>query len=131
MTQINQPVSPFVQNFSSVESIVEDYSDYNYGEDRNTKTYTDREKIENDLRGATIHLAWYGYGDYSGDSFVLYEKDWKLYEVNGGHCSCSGLEGQWKPEETSIEALRMRKISGDYKGATEAQKILDAFLATR
>jgi hypothetical protein len=57
------------------------------------------------LDGAEVLLAWYEYEDYSGDAFVLYEKDGKLYEVNGSHCSCDGLEDQWDPEETTWEAL--------------------------
>jgi hypothetical protein len=28
--------------------------------------------------------------------------------VNGSHCSCHGLEGQWEPEETSMKALEHR-----------------------
>lgn len=55
---------------------------------------------------AEILLAWYGYGDYSGSSFVLYRQGGTLYEVNGSHCSCYGLEGQWEPEETTVAALR-------------------------
>lgn len=59
-----------------------------------------------------ILLASYTYEDYSGDAFVLYEKDGKLFEVHGGHCSCYGLEGQWEPEETTVEALRHRLEKG-------------------
>lgn len=59
-----------------------------------------------------ILLAIYEYGNYEGSAFVLYEQDGKLYEVNGGHCSCNGLEGQWDPEETTWEALAMRQFYG-------------------
>jgi len=59
-----------------------------------------------------ILLAWYGYGDYDGSAFVLFERGGKLYEVNGGHCSCNGLEGQWTPEETTAEALVHRIKKG-------------------
>ena len=55
--------------------------------------------------GENILFAWYGSGDYCGDAFVLFEQDGRLYEVHGGHCSCYGLEDQWSPEETSVEAL--------------------------
>jgi hypothetical protein len=76
------------------------------------------------LEGAHVLLASYTYEDYSGKAFVLYRRDGKLYEVNGGHCSCYGLrdqsyyeegEGktQWEPEETSKEALEKR-IDNDY-----------------
>ena len=60
---------------------------------------------EDSLEGAIVYGAWYEYEDYSGNSFVLFEKDGKLWEVNGSHCSCNGLEGQWSPEETTWEVL--------------------------
>jgi len=65
------------------------------------------------LVGVEIILASYTYEDYSGDAFVLFRKDGQLFEVNGDHCSCYGLEGQWEPEETSVEALRHR-LTGDF-----------------
>lgn len=75
-----------------------------------------------------ILLAWYGYGSYCGDSFVLYRQSGKLYEVNGSHCSCYGLEGQWDPEETTVAALRMRKIDPDCGEWDKAQKQLTEVL---
>jgi len=68
-----------------------------------------------------IILATYGTDNWSGDAFVLFRKDGKLYEVNGGHCSCYGLnessysgdtDTQWRPEETSIESIKVRLNSG-------------------
>jgi hypothetical protein len=57
-----------------------------------------------------ILFAWYDRADYSGAALVVFERDGKLYQVNGGHCSCYGLEGQWEPEETSAEVLGMRAV---------------------
>ena len=62
------------------------------------------------LEGIEILYAWYEYESYSGSAFVLFRKDDKLYEVNGSHCSCYGLEDQWDPEETNVEALLKRKF---------------------
>ena len=76
------------------------------------------------LKGAKVFLAWYGYGSYCGASLVVFEREGKLYEVNGSHCSCYGLEGQWQPEETSWEALDMRHIAGEEDGSSEAQDCL-------
>lgn len=59
-----------------------------------------------------ILFASYGEDNYSGDAFVLFEQDGKLFEVNAGHCSCHGLEGQFNPEETSLESLKYRLIEG-------------------
>lgn len=67
----------------------------------------DRSKIE-------ILFASYTYENYSGDAFVIAEKDGKLYEVNAGHCSCYGLEGQFELEETSIEAIEHYIKKGNF-----------------
>lgn len=64
------------------------------------------------LDGCNILLASYEYECYEGDAFVLYEKEGKLFEVNGSHCSCYELEGQWKPEETTKEAILKRINDG-------------------
>ena len=73
---------------------------------------------EDELKNCKVLLAWYGYGDYDGSAFVLFEKNGQLYEVNGGHCSCYGLEGQFEPEETTVEALRHR-IQEGYLGQSD------------
>lgn len=52
----------------------------------------------------------YEVESYEGSAFVLFEKGGKLYEVNGSHCSCYGLEDQWEPTETTWKALAMRKF---------------------
>lgn len=67
---------------------------------------------DEEMEGVKILLAWYEYANYEGSAFVLFERDGKLYEVNGGHCSCYGLEGQWDPEETNVDVLRHRMKSG-------------------
>lgn len=86
-----------------------------------------------ELKDVSILMAWYGDGDYSGSAFVLYEKDGQLYEVHGSHCSCYGLEDQWEPEETSVEALAHvltdgYMISDSYDYAEEARKALGRVL---
>jgi len=68
---------------------------------------------DDSLKDAFIILAWYGYGDYDGSAFVLFERGGKLYEVNGGHCSCYGLEECWEPEETDAKALIHRIDNGN------------------
>lgn len=87
------------------------------------------------IAGATIIIASYTYEDYSGSAFVLFQKEGKLFEVHGSHCSCYGLsEGdysggattQWQPEETSAEAVRHRLTIGTWG---EEDKIKDAILA--
>jgi len=67
---------------------------------------------DSDLDGVEIIFADYTYGDYEGDATVIFSKNKKLYEVNGYHCSCYGLEGQWDPEEVSLEEIKHRTEKG-------------------
>lgn len=61
-----------------------------------------------------ILFATYTYEEYSGEAFVLFERKGKLYEVNGSHCSCYGLEGQWSPEEVNLKELYNRVTGGSF-----------------
>lgn len=67
----------------------------------------DDEKAEA-LAGAQIIFHDYWSGGYDGEAMTIYLLGGRLYECHGAHCSCYGLEGQWEPEETSIEALQIR-----------------------
>lgn len=77
-----------------------------------------------------ILLAYYNYEDYSGSAFVLFRQNGKLYEVNGGHCSCYGLEDQWHPEEVTLDALKFRINNGSLgmDGWTETSIFRDELL---
>lgn len=72
--------------------------------------------INNKYLEVNILFASYTSGNYAGSAFVLFEKGGKLYEVNGVHYSCSGLEGKWEPEETSWEAIKLREFNAMYDG---------------
>lgn len=61
-----------------------------------------------------ILFASYNQANYSGDAWVLFEEDGELYEVNGSHCSCYGLEGQWEPEIVTLEELEYRLTNGSF-----------------
>lgn len=53
-------------------------------------------------------LIWasYTYEGYEGDANVLWRnEDGTFGYVNGSHCSCYGLEGQWNVEEYTKETL--------------------------
>lgn len=75
-------------------------------------------QLRDELRGVRVLLAYESVGSWGCDSqsFFLIERDGKLYENHGGHCSCYGFEGQWEPEETEIEALLRRNFSYDMGG---------------
>jgi len=68
---------------------------------------------KNDL--ITIY-AQYNYEDYSGGAFLLFwhKKSNRIFEVNGSHCSCYGLEGQFTLEPTKLRSVVMRESSGRY-----------------
>lgn len=77
--------------------------------------WDNKEHLERDFeitldQDIEILFAKYTYGNYNGEALVVYRQGDKLFEVNGYHCSCKGLEGQWEPEETSIEALAKRNV---------------------
>ena len=90
----------FLNNWNSLEEMKADF----WGNDSN--------KYNGELAGVKVILASYGTPSYEGYAFVLFERDGKLFEVAGSHCSCYGLEGQWKPEEITVEALRHRLNNG-------------------
>ena len=61
------------------------------------------------IEDVTVLYAIYDTPAYEGWAFVVFAKDGKLYEVTGSHCSCYGLEDQWEPTLTSVDALLMRE----------------------
>jgi hypothetical protein len=68
-----------------------------------------------------VLVAYESVGDYGCDSssyFLLKDKKTKkLYETSGSHCSCNGFEGQFTPEETTLDYLKSDKFymcSGGY-----------------
>jgi hypothetical protein len=65
---------------------------------------------------------------YEGSALVLFERGGKLFEVNGSHCSCYGLEGQWEPEETLWKAIDMKRFSTEQQ-SSEAIIALGALVA--
>jgi len=73
-----------------------------------------------------------------GSATVIFYRKGKWFEVNGGHCSCYGLEDQWEPKEIDpqihLKALEAGKrellvadSEGDYPEAT--QENFDKWLA--
>ena len=62
-----------------------------------------------------VLLAYESVGDYGCDSscyFLLRDKKTgKFFETSGSHCSCDGFEGQFSPEEASLDYLISEKWS--------------------
>ena len=77
--------------------------------------------------GAKVIYSEYEIDGYDGSAVVIFEHENKLYEVTGGHCSCYGLEGQWNPEEMSVESfLRIYKhrIQNEILTGTDSEAIV-------
>jgi hypothetical protein len=96
-------------------------------EDLRNHIITSYEAKPEELEGFTFLIAYESVGSWGCDSssFFLLEKDGKLYENHGSHCSCYGFEGQWKPEETTIEYLISDKFylsCGGYDDSSEQNK---------
>ncbi len=68
---------------------------------------SDSEKEE--FKDWEVLFADYDCPPYEGSAFViLRDPEGNLQEAHGSHCSCMGLEGQWSPEVTDVEALKLR-----------------------
>lgn len=121
----NKPV--YLNDWSDKIDIISDFEDIYMSKDEyeakeapypNVEVWHERKdkmkrKIE-EWDNINILFASYGQANYSGDAWVLFEQGGKLYEVNGSHCSCFGLEGQWKPEEVVLEELKNRLLEGTW-----------------
>jgi hypothetical protein len=92
----------------SDKEIFEFFDDSNTAESR--KNCLEKQEFKN----CKILLASYSFEWYDGTAFVLFERGGELFEVNGSHCSCYGLEGQWQPDETTIESLTYRLENGRF-----------------
>lgn len=120
----------FLNKWRSLEEMKDDF----WPSYANNKYAGELKEYAGELDGANVLLASYGRPMCSGYAFVLFERDGKLYEVNGSHCSCYGLEDQWDPEETTVEALRHRLDIGNLGNerseenpfSAELRQVLDA-----
>lgn len=91
--------------WSSKEDMIRDFEDYDLD--------IEDPKVCKKYDNINILLAYYDIDGYEGQAFVLFrDLDNNLFTVEGSHCSCYGLEGQWDPVETSLEALKLSLNSG-------------------
>lgn len=86
------------------------YTDKNYWEKKKLKA--GQALRDEKYKGVKVLLASYTYESYEGDAFVLFRRKGELFEVNGGHCSCNGLEGQWEPKPATKKELLHRLDNG-------------------
>jgi hypothetical protein len=114
----------FLHNWENRFSVIADFFDVYMtekeflDETKDNEYYREkRKRMESALtetRNVNILFASYGTDNYCGGAFVLFESNGVLYEVNGSHCSCFGLEGQWEPEVVSLEELKHRLEKGTF-----------------
>jgi hypothetical protein len=83
------------------EMVADWFPDYSYETKKKPADFPTDEQIVG---------AFYGGGSYDGQALVIFTRDGEWFEVNAGHCSCYGLEDQWEPEKTSIDALKSRHL---------------------
>lgn len=78
-----------------------------------------------------VLVAYESVGSWGCDSIswiLLKDKETgKLFETHGSHCSCYGFEGQFEPEETTVEYLQSDKFyfcCGGYDNSPEENERL-------
>ena len=84
-----------------------------------------------DLSEYKILVAYESVGSGGCDSrswFLLLDiYSGKLYETHGSHCSYSGFEGQFEPEETTLDYLKSDKFyfsTGYYGSYSDGHELL-------
>lgn len=97
----------YFEGFESVDDIREEFTDYNGNGPDGLLALKDEDVL----------FACYSGEGYEGYAVVIFKgEDGKLYEVEGSHCSCNGLEDQWLPGEVTWESLKLRLTDRFYEG---------------
>ena len=98
------------------------------------ESFSSREDVfnsfeENDDPDVIICFACYDTPMYEGYAMVIIyrESTKKFYEVYASHCSCYGLEDQWKEEEIVPEELENRLQNGDIWDGGFLKRTFDNF----
>jgi hypothetical protein len=111
--------------FSDHQNVLQNFQEAIYNSHTEDYEYDELEGVVPNEGG--ILFASYGGACYEGDAVVIFQKNGKLYEVHGSHCSCYGLEGQWRPEETTLESLA--HYPGEYFLSNHEEEAKKAFWA--
>lgn len=84
------------------KKIAKEYSGKGF---RRDPFFTQKEILK-ELSSAKILIAYQsGWDGYFYSSWILFWKEFSLFEVYGARNSCHGFEGQWTPEKTSLQYL--------------------------
>jgi len=99
-------------NWSEYAGVVNDFFPAPYDYDADKRDLAKRELPPGFPTADEVVFACYTYEDYSGRAMVLYTRNGQLFEVEGSHCSCNGLEGQWGGGPVTWDALALRGFRG-------------------
>lgn len=92
-----------------------------FGEfDSITSIHCQFEIQEDQLLDEEVIIAVYSQEYYDGFAMVAFKREGKVFIAAGSHCSCYGLEGQFEPEEISLDALKHFFQQGAYLSYFEA-----------
>lgn len=87
---------------------------------------------EETLAGVDIVLASYTFQVYDGEALVIFERDGEMYLVEGAHCSCFDLEGQWDEELINVEFLEHKLNNGRFdsnlEGDEEVKRVIAKYI---
>lgn len=119
------------------QHISEKYTGDGDGESSSGLPKQDKEVVQRALQELDIIIAYESVGVYGCDStsFFLFRRksDGMYLENHGSHCSCWGFEGQFNPEETTIEYLKSDKFcflcGGWDDNRIENQEVVKTFIS--
>jgi hypothetical protein len=97
----------YFDGFGDYQSMLREFQKSTYDYEKREYNYTN---LPGDVPTEDeVVFAAYGLEEaYSGSAIVIFEKNGELFENQGGHCSCNGLEDQWQPGKVTWEALALR-----------------------
>lgn len=111
------------------EHIAVNYAGEDSGFDYGNPTDAEIETLRRELKSYNLLVAYESVGDYGCDSasYFLMQRitDDKYFEFSGSHCSCYGFEGQYDPDEVTVEYFNSDRFTvylGGYDGAAEDNK---------
>ena len=112
----------------------EEYAGDKSGFDSGEPDDSDKQKVVATLEGMDVVIAYESAGSYGCDSssFFLFRRksDGVYFENHGSHCSCYGFEGQFSPEETTIEYLKSDKFNFYCGGYDDNETVNQAAVKT-
>lgn len=109
------------------QHIADDYAGKDSVFDCGEPTDSEKTNLLKELEGYEILIAYEHVGSWGCDSssYFLMKKGDKYYEFAGGHCSCYGFEGQYDPDEATVEYLNSDRFSfycGGYDDNSDANE---------